>query len=162
MPRVFLIRHAEAEETAMRDGDGARRLTARGRERMTAAARGLSVLVDELTVIAHSPLLRAVQTAEIVAARFPGVRLTELQALLPTAEPAALLRWIAAQDGDVAVIGHEPMLSSWIGYAVNGKPRAIVQMKKSMICALEMPEPATAGAARILWLMNWRQLAAQK
>ncbi|MGH8370429.1 MAG: SixA phosphatase family protein [Gammaproteobacteria bacterium] len=161
MPGIILIRHAETEDSAASGGDAARSLTSRGHERMTAAARGLSRVAGELTVIAHSPLVRAVQTAQIIADRFPAARLIELPALLPDQEPQTLLEWFAAQTGDVAVVGHEPVLSNWIGYAVAGNPRAVVHMKKSSACALEFPRPPVAGSARIRWFMDWRQLAAQ-
>lgn len=157
---LYLIRHAEAEE-AGKGGDAARRLTERGRDRMRAAAQGLGRIVNDLQVIAHSPLVRATETARIVADRFPDASVTELHSLLPGADPASLLEWLARQEKSVAVVGHEPMLSYWIGYAVGGLPRPVVQMKKSAVCALELPHPVAAGAGQIHWLMTWRQLAAQ-
>jgi hypothetical protein len=33
-------------------------------------------------------------------------------------------------------------------------------MKKGAICCLEMPEPAIAGEAQILWHLNLKQLRA--
>jgi phosphohistidine phosphatase len=158
MQRVILIRHAEAEEAVSGD-DASRRLTTRGRERMVQAARGLRGLADDLSIIAHSPLVRAVETAAIVAHEFAGVHRQRLELLLPGSDPAQLLSWVGGHDGTAVLVGHEPLLSSWIGYVVSGTPRSIVRMKKSAACLLEIPPNAAAGQASILWLMTWRQLA---
>ena len=61
----FLVRHGAAEDRHAL-GDDARALTAEGRTELRKLARELSSEL-ELTAIATSPLVRAVQTAEILA-----------------------------------------------------------------------------------------------
>src|SRR5258705_692460 len=64
--KVFIIRHAIAEDSN-RGGDRARALTEEGKKKMKEAAEGFARLELEIDAIYSSPLVRAVQTAEIIA-----------------------------------------------------------------------------------------------
>ncbi|HEY1990995.1 MAG TPA: histidine phosphatase family protein [Gammaproteobacteria bacterium] len=159
---VLVIRHAKAEELeaarlAGRD-EHQRQLTDAGRRKMREGARGLRNLVDGIDLIACSPLTRALQTAELVSGAFPDAKRSQYSGLAPGVHHSELLRWINRQKGSVAIVGHEPDLSQWIGYMATGEPRGVVVMKKGAVCCLEMPKPAVAGEARIAWHMTLRQL----
>src|SRR5438034_11639970 len=66
---IYLIRHGLAEERGDSWPDDAKRpLTDEGISRMRKSVRGLSRLGVTLDVVLTSPLVRARQTAEIVAA----------------------------------------------------------------------------------------------
>ena len=116
---VYLIRH----ENALRDaigGDVNRGLSAGGRQRMARTARFIAEQADlHIDHIWHSPLVRAVQTAELLAA---GIGLDAPIVALPSvARPTTLERLaeaIVAVDAPVrgvAVVGHEPTLSVLAG-----------------------------------------------
>jgi phosphohistidine phosphatase len=162
MKQVFVIRHAEAEEPVdaarERRNDGQRRLTEPGKRDMRKAAEGLARLVEEIPLILTSPLKRAVETAEILQAAFPMAKLRQQPLLSPGFEPDALLRSIAGQSGPIALVGHEPDLSQWIGYMSTGASRSVVRMKKGSVCRLDMQDPASAGEAYIAWLLTLKQL----
>lgn len=67
--RLYLMRHGKAEDVARQgQSDAARALTAAGVREMSAAGRGLAALGVTVQAIATSPLLRARQTADAVAA----------------------------------------------------------------------------------------------
>src|SRR3954466_2368199 len=69
MVELYLIRHAIAEERGEKWPDDTKRpLSATGIARMRRAARGLKRLGVKFDVVLASPLVRARQTAEIVAA----------------------------------------------------------------------------------------------
>lgn len=160
---ILVIRHAEAEEVhdAAVAGrtDAQRALTKEGEKRMRKGAEGLHELVDDLGMILSSPLLRAVQTADILAEVYPkAIRETHAR-LAPGFNPAKLLEWCHKQPGPLALVGHEPDLSGWIGYVVSGAPRGLVNMKKGSVCCLDLPESAHPGEGRILWLLTLKQLA---
>ncbi|HLW73694.1 MAG TPA: phosphoglycerate mutase family protein [Gammaproteobacteria bacterium] len=163
MTTVLVVRHAEAEEAAeaARAGrsENARRLTPDGARQMKKGARGLATLVDTPAVILSSPLTRAVETAGLLAEAFPAAKLERHVRLAPGFDPAALLHW-AGRYGAVMLVGHEPDLSQWIGYAVSGEPRSLVRMKKGSVCRLDMPASGHAGEAEIVWLLTLKQLAA--
>ena len=163
MRQVFLVRHAEAEDTvdAVHAGrqDKERRLTDSGKRDMRRGAEGLATLVDEISLILTSPLTRAVQTAELLQAAFPKAELKRHAFLVPGTDPAALLKSIAKQPGPMALVGHEPDLSQWAGYMSTGTSRSVVRMKKGSVCRLDMPDPTHAGEACIAWLLTLKQLA---
>lgn len=160
---LLVVRHGIAEEpdeAAAADRDEFhRQLTQEGRRKMRAAAAGLQRLVENIDVLVSSPLTRAVETADIVAEVYPGAKRLQHAGLAPGLYHAELLHWIMRHRGSMALVGHEPDLSQWIGYLVSGEPRSLVQMKKGAVCRLDMPSNAAAGEARIVWLLSARQLA---
>jgi phosphohistidine phosphatase len=113
---IYLVRHGKAEDRHPR-GDGARALTAEGRDEFRELAAQLGGGKDELRVapraIATSPLVRAVQTAEILAAAC-GVREVVVRAELDAEQAtgqsvAALARELGA---GWALVGHNPSLAA--------------------------------------------------
>src|SRR5436190_595765 len=113
---LLVIRHAIAEdrdEFAETGKDDAQRpLTRDGRQRMAAGAAGLRALVPTISMLATSPLVRARQTAEIVAKVYE-IDVTETTDVLePDASPGQLVEWAEpyASLDVIAVVGHEPHL----------------------------------------------------
>src|SRR5690348_3940711 len=133
--RILIIRHAIAQEREsfarpVQD-DALRPLTSKGHKKMCKAARGLARLVPSVDVIASSPLVRAVQTAEIVADAFDGARNVQIAALSPRKPPAQLLEWLQAHqpDATVALVGHEPHLSTFLSWLLTGLQESFVVLK---------------------------------
>jgi phosphohistidine phosphatase SixA len=62
--RLYILRHATAEEAAASGDDGARKLTERSKEKMRSAAAGLRAMGLKFNAILTSPLVRATETAE--------------------------------------------------------------------------------------------------
>jgi phosphohistidine phosphatase len=125
--RVTLIRHAEAGDDAPRDED--RALTARGREDARRLGQALARRGVEFSLIVTSPLVRAVQTAEIVAAEIGyRDRITVTDLLVPEGAASrvlGLLRSTGRQlEGtpSIALVAHEPILSA-VAAALIGRPR---------------------------------------
>lgn len=113
--QITLIRHGTAGDAA-RDED--RCLTRSGRIEAGKTGRRLLRAGRRFDVIVSSPLVRAVQTAEIVAARIDhgGAFLVDRR-LEPERAPRAvieLLRELRA-GRRVALVAHEPILSSLAG-----------------------------------------------
>jgi len=159
---VLVIRHAEAEEPVDariqgRD-DYHRELTKDGRRKLREGAQGLKRLVEHIDHLVSSPLTRAIQTAELIAEAYPAAKRQQYAGLANGVDHSELLRWVARHDGVIALVGHEPDLSQWIGYAVTGAARSVVLMKKGSVCRLDMPQAAIAGEAQIAWHMSLKQL----
>ena len=162
--RLYLMRHGPAGDSESWQGDDRLRpLTGKGQQKVRAAADGLKRLDPGVDVLVSSPLVRARQTADIVAkalhltveeqeALAPGFGLTELASLLANHTDAQ----------EVMLFGHEPDFSAVIGQLIATPDAAQVEMKKGACCALDLPDPAAAqlaGSATLLWLMTPRQLA---
>lgn len=164
MSTVFIIRHAEAEEpmeaARVGRGEAQRRLTQDGVKLMKKGARGLATLVDPPSLILSSPLMRAVQTADVLAEVFPDAERETHPRMAPGFDPEALFRWLGNHRDELMLVGHEPDLSEWIGYAVSGLSLSLVRMKKGSVCRLNIPADARPGQAEIVWLLTLKQLAA--
>lgn len=162
--QLLLVRHAIAVESSGEGvGDDAQRaLTAAGRKKMTRGAAGLCRAVRRLDLLGASPLLRAQQTAEIVADAFGGLDVVTVDELAPGTPPASLGRWLGRQRRHerVAVVGHEPHLSGVVSWLIAGSERAVLEMKKGGACLLDLPEDAGASRATLLWSLRPRHLRA--
>ncbi|HEX9582487.1 MAG TPA: histidine phosphatase family protein [Gemmatimonadales bacterium] len=163
--QLLVIRHAIAEDpdafAATGLDDGQRPLTARGRRRMRLAVRGLRALVRRLDLLAASPLVRARQTADIVAAGYRRSLRVELDALTPGAAPEEFLTWLGQQTGRdvVAAVGHEPSLSALVTWLVAGRTEPVViELKKGAACLIDFPGPVVAGSGVIHWAVTPGQL----
>lgn len=162
------MRHAIAEEAgpgASARADAARRLTREGRRRMRLGAAGLRVLVPGVDVLASSPLVRAVQTAALVAGALGVDRreLLVLPTLAPGARSRALLPWLAAQAPGTraALVGHEPHLARLAALLLHRSARGggrIFALRKGGACLLDLAEPVRPGSATLRWLATARAL----
>jgi len=163
---ILVIRHAIAEdrEEFKRTGqpDDLRPLTKEGRQKMKAAARGLKQVVKNIDVLATSPLVRAVQTADIVTAAYGGLKAVEVDQLKPDEPPQSLLKWLQKCKGDstIAVVGHEPHLGMFVSWLLTGLQNSFFELKKGGACLLELDESMRPGRARLLWSLPPAQLRA--
>ena len=161
--KLVVIRHGPAgdREEWERDGHDDRRrpLTLDGKKRMREAVGGLATVVASIDVLAASPLVRAEQSAELVADEF-GVQFQTLDALIPDSEPNEAVQWLHRQaaNATIAIVGHEPHLSVLIGYLLTGKPRSLVSLKKAGVCLLDLPDGPKPGGGTLEWLLPPRVL----
>ena len=157
--RVLIIRHAIAEERTD-GGDEARALTGDGHRKMRAAAEGLRRVVKHIDVLASSPLVRAVQTAEIVGKAYDGKKVVRVDVLKPGKPLKGVLGWVQGQPGDatVALVGHEPQLGILASWLVSGERRSFVRMRKGSACLIEFAERVTPGGGTLLWMLKPSQL----
>jgi phosphohistidine phosphatase len=161
--RLYIFRHGTAEnEPSPGGGDGARRLTARGREKVREAAAGMRSLGLKFDAILASPLPRAVETAELVAGAFPGGPAPEVLSALSTgvapAETVAALKPYE-RHGHLMIVGHEPGLSGTASLLLTGSASGVsFDLKKSGMIALELHDGIERGAAQLCWALTPRQL----
>jgi phosphohistidine phosphatase SixA len=100
--RLFLVRHAEA---APGDPDDLRRLTPAGRDAASALGRHLADHRPDAVVA--SPLLRARETADLIA-HACGLDAETDDRLAPGATPETLRAATAGRGDTVVAVGHEP------------------------------------------------------
>jgi phosphohistidine phosphatase len=111
---VFLIRHAEAIDETLELRDPVRHLTPAGRSQATSLGDRLRWHDCTPTHIWTSPLVRAVQTAELVATGLAaGVAIEVMPGLAPGESARTVLAALQAlaNDASVVVVGHEPGIS---------------------------------------------------
>lgn len=112
---LTLVRHGDADPSHDAGGDARRMLSALGREQASATGRALAERGVSPTHVWHSPLVRAVQTTELIVAALERAPETEERDdLLPDSWPSSLfaaLRKLPA-DADVLVVGHMPFMAA--------------------------------------------------
>jgi phosphohistidine phosphatase len=113
--RLLLARHAEA---APGDPDELRELTDNGRGQ--ARALGERLAAEDVAVILTSPLLRARQTAEILAEAV-GAPVEIDERIAPGASPDGVREAVEGRGDAVLAIGHEPDCS-YIAAVLGDKP----------------------------------------
>ena len=129
---------------------------------MARAAVGLSAAVPELSLIASSPLTRALETAAILGDAFDGTRVESMPALAPGGQPEDVVRWLRdhADLACVALVGHEPDLSELAAYLLLDDATPFVQFKKGGACLLDFDGPVAPGQATLRWLLQPKHLRA--
>lgn len=152
---LMLLRHGIAEDQGAKfPADFDRPLTAEGRIRMTAEANAIrkAWLPD---AILTSPLVRARQTAELVARAcgVDGIAVTDTLTGKNYDEMFAAVAALRAQR--VVAVGHEPHLSMAMSYALTGSETAVRStFKKGAAAVIAFDKEPKAGAGWLEWLIQ--------
>jgi phosphohistidine phosphatase len=160
---VYLVRHAigEQRDSARWPDDAERPLSARGVARFRIAARGLRRLVPQVDAVHASPYTRARQTAELLHAEtgWPAAQPCPLLAAnRPPADALPLLQ-TATPPASVALVGHEPFLSSLASLLVSGDERVLrLELKKGAVALLGCAGRPAPGTALLRWSVSPRVL----
>ena len=159
-----LLRHGIAVEREEWDGaDDDRPLTERGAKRVSQVATGLKWLEVQPTYIFSSPLIRALETADILQAglSIPSA-IKRVDELLPDANPERLLALFSSLPPEACAlcVGHEPHLGLTASLMLAGKPSTAFPFKKAGACMIELPAPPKVGRGVLRWWMEPGQLRA--
>ena len=164
MRQLLVVRHAIAEDAAewarAHPDDAGRPLTPEGKKKMKRVADALRALVPDIQHLATSPLTRAVQTAEILAAAYDGLDPVVVPVLAPAQSPDDVTRWLAGErrHETVAIVGHEPGLSRVVSWLLAGSERSFVEIKKGAAVLLAFPDAVDTAAATLQWALTPSQL----
>ena len=145
---VFLVRHAHAVDESPGLPDEARHLSVTGRIAAREIGRRLRWHDCTPTAIWTSPLVRAVMTAELVAAALEWDGPIEgVRGLSPGGSTREVMAAIAAHDptGAIVIIGHEPALSG-LGGALT---------LREDFPALQKAQAARIDGRELRWLFSY-------
>lgn len=140
--RCYFLRHGIAAEPDSWSGsDFDRPLTREGRERMEREAKAIEDLDLALDCIVTSPLVRAKQTAQIVAARV-GSNVVEDPRLANGFDVERLGEILCAHPDaeSIMLVGHEPSMSATLGRAIGN---AQVELKKAALAGIDFGDGST-------------------
>ena len=151
--RVLLMRHGEAVDTNVASSDRDRWLTDAGRRTVTTVGEMFNRMELHYDVVYTSPLVRSVQTAEILAAMQPGfdgpVRVhralsseegTTAQALEPLEH--------AMSDELIVMVSHMPKVGILAAHL--GRLAHAPSFSTSSACLLSVED----GRGRLEWLLD--------
>lgn len=159
---LYFLRHGLADDRAdWTDNDDARPLTKPGKKRMADEAKALVHLKLNLDAIITSPLVRARQTADIVAKHLdaqdgvvedkrlaPGFNLSKLREIIHEHENAQALM----------IVGHEPDFSATVGELIG---RANIVMKKGGLAYVNVTSTSPLEG-ELVWLVPPKVLAGEE
>jgi phosphohistidine phosphatase len=157
---IYLVRHAIAAERGEEWPDDTKRpLTERGIARFKEAVEGLAWLKVEIDEIFTSPLVRAKQTANILAAGLGGKPpVKTLDALAPGHAPASALHELArtAKRQRVALVGHEPGLGELAAHLLSSQRP--LPFKKGGACRIDIQSFTSRRPGELEWLLTPKML----
>jgi phosphohistidine phosphatase len=151
--QLLLIRHADAgdRDPTLWPDDNLRPITEKGRRRHRRVARRLKRRGLVPTVLLASPLMRAWQTAQLVAEYAGGASPLAAPALAAPPDLPALQAAIGRPglDAIVALVGHEPWLGELASLLLTGdRGRLAIDFPKSGVLGLSL-EAVAPGAGRL-------------
>jgi phosphohistidine phosphatase len=162
---LYLMRHGIAV-TADQPGiesDSARPLTPKGIKRIRRAARGMRRLGVSFDALLTSPLVRARQTAEIVADALDlEAHLEEIPELAPESSVDHLISGLTPFQNreHLLLVGHNPLLTYASSFLIAGKKDISfeIELKKGGLCRIEIDglPPDTPGTLH--WSLTPKQL----
>lgn len=124
------------------------------------AAHGLG-----FDLIAASPLVRAQETAAIIAEVLeqPDTMVTWKE-LVPGGDPDTVCHEISRHENASAIllVGHEPLLSSLISRIIAGDTHAGIAMTKGSLAKIRNYSYANRPSGELHWLVTAKQMALRK
>lgn len=157
--KIYFLRHgiaADRDEWQGKDFD--RPLTDEGRKRLLREAKTFAQLGIDPDAIVTSPLVRAKQTAQVVAEEMHlGAKVAEDDRLGPGFDAQRLAGVLRerGRNGAVMLVGHEPDMSTTIGEIIGG---AQLDLKKGGLALVELPETSSLRGT-LEWLLPPKLLA---
>lgn len=154
---LYIVRHGEALPVGNGiAGDADRPLSPRGELDIAALGDVIAGEQSAGVLVLSSPLARARQTAEIIAARLdgsPGIRASEN--LAPGFRPKALLSELTAAGVEMIVaVGHQPDLTTFLSYVIADQSYAGVAFPPGGAAKITV-HPSRADADPTLhWLLT--------
>ncbi len=139
--KVFLVRHADADaEVPEGLGDEARALTAKARHAVSNHFLGLADRVSGIDLMLTSPLVRAVQTAQILSVTLHHEGLLRAhRSLLPDMPVGALEAVLDEHAGKTLVlVGHQPSMGAMAAYLL-GMQSFPKQVTPGTVVGIERP-----------------------
>jgi phosphohistidine phosphatase len=160
---LYVMRHGLAvTRGSVRFSDDAQRpLVPEGKEKMQEIAEGLKRMGFEVDWIVTSPLVRAVETAGIIAESLASSAPVDVcEAMRPGGSPEGVMAFLAKRPSRtrVLVVGHEPDLSEFAARLIGAGSHANLGFKKGGCCMISFDEFPPKGPGQLAWWLTPRLL----
>ena len=160
---LYLVRHAIAAERGPKyPDDRLRPLTPDGEKRFAESVKGLVAMNVVIDFVLTSPLVRARETAQILAAGLkPKPAIAEIEALAPGGRHEAMVEAIkthAKRNRRLALVGHEPDLGELAARLLGA--RGNVEFKKGGVCLIDVDAATPGGPGTLRWMLPPKALRA--
>jgi phosphohistidine phosphatase len=162
---LFILRHGKAEQSSEASDDSTRELTPAGEKEIKDIARWMKREGYLFNVIASSPLIRASETADIVARTLDEKDRVVIWDDLAPGGDLDTVCYNAAQSGSgaaILVVGHEPALSGLVGKIISHDGTASVIFPKGGLAKIINFSFDNQPSGDLQWLLTAKQILAMK
>lgn len=180
--KLILIRHGIAEDFSESGADEDRHLTDEGKKKFKKVAAGILKCESKIDKVISSPLIRAVETAEILLTKLhsekikPGTAVLsdrikaadslipeKLSILKPNASPHEFCQWLKTNYRSemlecLVVVGHEPHLSALCCLLLTGRNENFFEFRKGGAAGLDLFIRPADIRGQLSWFMKPSQL----
>ncbi len=139
---VYFLRHADAEPDVAPDFN--RRLTPKGLEQAEKVGKFLARFGLLPDVIISSPVVRAWQTARIVAQKLGEAEVNEGRWLACGMDPESCLEQLRPyiKNASILLVGHEPDFGEAIASLIGLPDPSGLKIRKASLTAVDLPQIA--------------------
>lgn len=160
---LYIMRHGIAlpGDAPGVSSDGERPLTQKGVKRVRKVAKGLLSLQVSFDRILTSPLLRARQTAQVIAEVLSvEERMQEIPELAPEGLVEELMTRLAdyREEKRILLVGHQPLLGETASLLLCRSKTVEVRLKKGGLCCLEVDDLRSETPAVLHWMLTPKHL----
>jgi phosphohistidine phosphatase len=144
--RIFLVRHGDADaEIPEGLGDEARALTAKARTNVANHFASLAERMGPISLILTSPLVRTVQTAQILSNSTKHEGLLRVHRCLLPDMPVGAVEPILKEyaDENLVLVGHQPSMGALAAHLL-GMQSFPKPVNPGTVIAMEWPETPTS------------------
>ena len=157
---LYLIRHGLAAERGKDYPDDSKRpLTNAGINALRKEAAALVAMDVAFDLIISSPLVRAKQTADVIAQGLAGIPAVILSdALSPAGSQSSLFQELGKhmRKASIALVGHEPNMGELAARLLGAKGG--IEFKKGAVCRIDCEVVPPKGLGTLRWLATPRML----
>lgn len=151
--KLYIFRHGEAEDIG-KNGvflDEQRRLTEKGKRDAEKVGAYLKSKSHRVQLLLHSPLLRAVQTAEILASEL-GCEKKSVSELSTDYGVRTYLEAISKHKDveSLAIVAHQPTLTKLISTLISGEHHAQFHFEPCSVAIARVGATLTGGELQLL------------
>ena len=160
---LYLVRHAIAAERGPKyPDDKLRPLTPAGSKKFSESVPGLMELGVVIDFVLTSPLVRARDTATLLASGLkPKPAIAEIEALAPGGRHQAIVEAIkthAKRHRRLAFVGHEPDLGELAAKLLGA--RGNIEFKKGGVALIDVNGATPGGPGTLRWMLTPKALRA--
>lgn len=166
--KLYILRHGDAGDHGdpRYPNDAARPLTSKGIKRTRQLGNALRQMGISFDVIFSSPLIRARQTAEIVARSLKSEKKLRItNHLTPDGAFVDILAQVEnarPTSKAILLVGHEPYLSGLISLICAGGGMLNLVLKKGGLCRMEVDVVKPGRCAVLEWLLSPRHFGPKR
>lgn len=153
---LYVVRHADALPVGgivTRDAD--RRLSPRGEGDAGLMGRALAHLDPNVDIIVTSPLVRAIETGEVIGRQLSDHPIMHVsEHLAPGFNHQALFHelLVFSAGESIVAVGHQPEMSAFISFLIAGNHEAAVGMSPGSIAKIVLEGSRPTGY--LSWLLT--------